>query len=166
VTVQRIPPAAHPAGGLFFTRFNNPIFAAHGGTSIKGMIEMRIRYLAMSVATLTAMAATELSARADDMTPAAPAAPAATAAAPTATPDAPPVNVPRPSIVPKTTDKITDKTAEPVAPQASDDTTPHPRRLYTHRRHWRYAYWEPFPVYWPHIYHSRIYWNRIPWFSF
>jgi hypothetical protein len=69
VTVQRIPPAAHPAGGLFFTRFNNPIFAAHGGTSIKGMIEMRIRYLAMSVATLTAMAATELSARADDMTP-------------------------------------------------------------------------------------------------
>jgi hypothetical protein len=163
VTVQRIPPAAHPAGGShFFTRFNNPIFAAHGGINIQGMIEMRIRYLAMSVATLMGMAATELSARADDTTPAAPAAPAAATAAPTATTDAPPVNVPRPSIVPKTADKG----AEPVAPQASDETTPRPRRHYTHRRHWRYAYWEPFPVYWPHIYHSRIYWNRIPWFSF
>jgi hypothetical protein len=126
------------------------------------MIEMRVRYLAISAATLMAMAAKELSARADDAAPATPAAPTATTAAPAATTDAPPVNVPRPSIVPKTADK----SAEPVAPQASDDTTPRPRRHYAHRRHLRYAYWEPFPVYWPHIYRSRIYWNRIPWFSF
>ena len=27
----------------------------------------------------------------------------------------------------------------------------------------RTAYWEPFPIYWPHFYHRRIHWNRIPW---
>ncbi|HLG79391.1 MAG TPA: hypothetical protein VKY22_00125 [Bradyrhizobium sp.] len=126
---------------------------------------MRIRYLAISTAALMAMAATELSARADDTAPAAPAAPAATTAAPPATSDAPPVNVPRPSILPKSSDKSADKSAEPVSPQASDET-PRPRRHYAHRRHMRYAYWEPFPVYWPHLYHSHIYWSRIPWFSF
>ena len=131
------------------------------GIDIKGMIEMRVRYLAISTAALMAMAASELSARADDTAPAAPAAPAATTAAPAAT-DTPPVNVPRPSILPKTTDK----SAEPVAPQASDEATPRPHRHYAHRRHLRYAYWEPFPVYWPHLYRSHIYWSRIPWFSF
>ena len=144
------------------TRFHNPIFAAHSGANLKGMIEMRVRYLAISTAALMAMAATELSARADDTAPTTSAAPAATTAAPAATTDAPPANVPRPSIVPKTADKG----AEPAAPQASDDTTSRPRRRYAHRRHLRYAYWEPFPVYWPHLYRSHIYWNRIPWFSF
>jgi hypothetical protein len=119
---------------------------------------MRVRYLAISTAALMAMAATELSARADDTAPAA----AATTAQPSATNDAPPVNVPRPSILPKSADK----SAEPTAPQASDETMPRPRRHYAHRRHVRYAYWEPFPVYWPHLYRSHIYWNRIPWFSF
>ncbi len=118
---------------------------------------MRVRYLAISTAALMAMAGTALSARADDT---APAAPAATTTAPAAT-DAPPVDVPRPSILPKTSDKA----AEPVAPQASDQP-PRPHRHYAHRRHLRYAYWEPFPIYWPHLYHSHVYWSRIPWFSF
>jgi hypothetical protein len=133
------------------------------GVNSKGMTEMRVRYLAISTAALMAVAATEFSARADDTAPATPATPPATTTAPPATTDTPPVNVPRPSILPKTTDK----SAEPVAPQAGDESAPRPHRHhYAHRRHWRYAYWEPFPVYWPHIYHSRIYWNRIPWFSF
>jgi hypothetical protein len=139
------------------------------GVNSKGMTEMRVRYLAISTAALMAVAATEFSARADDAAPATPAAPAATpatppatTAAPPATTETPPVNVPRPSILPK----AADKNAEPVAPQAGDGTPPRRRHHYAHRRHWRYAYWEPFPVYWPHIYHSRIYWNRIPWFSF
>ena len=29
----------------------------------------------------------------------------------------------------------------------------------------RYAYWEPFPIYFPHLTrHHGIYWSRIPWF--
>ena len=41
-------------------------------------------------------------------------------------------------------------------------------RRYAHR-HWhrygyyRTAYWEPFPIFWPHFYHNRIHWSRIPW---
>ncbi|MDN3274127.1 hypothetical protein QWJ07_07730 [Frankia sp. RB7] len=80
-----------------------------------------------------------------------------TAAPAQATP--PPESVPRPAIVPKT--------AEPVAPQAS--TEPEPRatpRRYVHRQQRRYAYWQPFPVYWPHVYRSHVVWNRIPWFRF
>jgi hypothetical protein len=141
--------------------FQQPIFVPLAAPT-HGVIEMRVRYLALSAATLMLMAATDLSARADDTAPAAPQAPPATTAPPPATSDAPPANVPRPSIVPQSTDKG----AEPVAPQTSDDTTPRRHRHYAHRRHLRYAYWEPFPVYWPHIYRGRIYWNRIPWFSF
>jgi hypothetical protein len=67
--------------------------------------------------------------------------------------------VPRPSIVPKT--------AEPAAPTADNEPAPR-HRHYAHRYHrygyYRTAYWEPFPVYWPHMRHNRIYWNRIPWF--
>ena len=78
--------------------------------------------------------------------------------------DAAPAETPRytarPSIAPRT--------AEPAARQA--EAEPPPRHAYRHRyarRHYRhYAYWEPFPTYWPHLYHSRVYWNRVPWFSF
>jgi hypothetical protein len=140
-------------------------FTARARHQHQGDIEMTIRYLAIGAAVLMAMAATELSARADDTAPAAPA--TTTAAPPPVAPtETPPVNVPRPSILPKTTEKG----AEPKGaqmPQTSDDLTPRLRHHhYAHRRHWRYAYWEPFPIYWPHIYHSRVYWNRIPWFSF
>jgi hypothetical protein len=87
-------------------------------------------------------------------------APVPTAPAPAATQtEAPPPSVPRPSIVPKT--------AEPAsAPVAAE---PAPRRQHTTHRHWhryrsyRTAYWEPFPIFWPHLYHNRIHWSRIPW---
>lgn len=118
---------------------------------------MRVRYLAISTAALMAMAATEMSARADDTAPATAAAPAAA----TAAPDTPPANVPRPSILPK----AADNGAESQAPQASGATPPR-RRHYARRHHWRYASWEPFPIYWPHLSRSRIYWSRVPWFSF
>ena len=123
---------------------------------------MRVRYFSISAATLMVMAATEFSARADDTTPAAPQTPATTAAPPPTTSDAPPENVPRPSIVPPSADKGT----EPAAPQTTDNSTLRRHRHYAHRRHWRDAYWEPFPIYWPHFYHNRVYWNRIPWFYF
>ena len=69
--------------------------------------------------------------------------------------------VPRPSIVPKT--------AEPASPAAATETAPalrHHRYAHRYRRYgyYRTAYWEPFPVYWPHLYHNRIHWNRVPWF--
>ena len=90
----------------------------------------------------------------------APQTPAAQAPAmpPAAETDAP---VRRPSIVPKA--------AEPAQPAAdAEPAAPRHRRYahYRHRRHgyYRTAYWEPFPVYWPHMRHNRIYWNRIPWF--
>ena len=74
--------------------------------------------------------------------------------------DAPSGAVPRPSIVPKTAEPAPAADAEPAAPR---------HRRYAHYRHHRYgyyrtAYWEPFPIMWPHFYHNRIHWNRIPWF--
>jgi hypothetical protein len=69
-----------------------------------------------------------------------------------------PTSVPRPSLAPKT--------AEPAqAPAPETEAAPRAHRRYAHRRHWGYrtAYWEPFPIYWPHMYHHRIHWNRIPW---
>jgi hypothetical protein len=86
-----------------------------------------------------------------------------TTAAPTQTPaatptEAPPPSVPRPSLAPKA--------AEPASPAADAQPAPRHHRGYAHR-HWRrYAYWEPFPIYWPHVYHNRLHWNRIPWFTF
>jgi hypothetical protein len=73
--------------------------------------------------------------------------------------EAPPPSVPRPSPAPKT--------AEPASPPVAAEPAPRHRR-YAHR-HWRRygyyrtAYWEPFPIYWPHLYRNRIHWNRIPW---
>jgi len=68
--------------------------------------------------------------------------------------------MPRPSILPKNAEPA----PQPIAPQA-DDAAPRRHRHYAHRRYgWHYAYWQPFPIYWPHLYHSRIYWSRIPWF--
>ena len=84
---------------------------------------------------------------------------AAKPAEPAATKAEAPLNVPRPSLAPKT--------AEPASPPAAADSTPRRHRRYAHR-HWRRgyyrtAYWEPFPIYWPHYYRHRIRWNRIPW---
>jgi hypothetical protein len=71
--------------------------------------------------------------------------------------DAPPPSVPRPSLAPKTT--------EPASPAAEAEPSHHRRYAYRHHRYgyYRTAYWEPFPIFWPHVYHSRIHWNRIPW---
>jgi hypothetical protein len=83
------------------------------------------------------------------------AAPAAPAAPQT---EAPPPSVPRPSLTPKA--------AEPAP--AADETTQPPRRRYAHRYHGRYGYyrtgyWQPFPIYWPHLYRNRIHWSQIRW---
>ena len=54
----------------------------------------------------------------------------------------------------------TELTPSPVAAEPAQ-----PRRRYAHRRYGRHyrAAWEPFPIYWPHFYRSRIHWSRIPW---
>ena len=78
--------------------------------------------------------------------------------------EAPPVSVPRPSLRPGNT--------EPAPPPVAADPAPTRHQRYTQRRirragHYRTAYWEPFPIYWPHLYRNRVHWNRIPWpFSF
>ena len=114
---------------------------------------MKAHFTGLAVAALLAIGAT-LPGHAED----AAAAPAAPAAAQTPA-EAPPPSVPRPSLVPKT--------AEPASPPVTEEPAPRHRR-YAHR-HWRRygyyrtAYWEPFPIFWPHIYHNRIHWSRTPW---
>jgi hypothetical protein len=75
----------------------------------------------------------------------------------------------------KPADTVAPANAAPAAaaPPASKADAPAsvPRPSIRHRRyarhHYRrYAYWEPFPIYLPHFRHHRIYWGRIPWFSF
>jgi hypothetical protein len=114
------------------------------------MIEMRNHFTGFAIATLLVVAAA-LPGHAEDAAP-----PPATA--PAATESAPPASVPRPSIAPKT--------AEPASAPVADDAAPPRRRHYAHRHYRHYAYWQPFPVYWPHFYRQRIYWTRIPWFAF
>jgi hypothetical protein len=91
------------------------------------------------------------------------------AATPAATQAEPPPSVPRPSLAPKKAEPPTapaaSKATEPDAKTTSDEPPRH--RRYAHRYHrygyYRTAYWEPFPIFWPHVYRSRVYWNRIPW---
>jgi hypothetical protein len=84
----------------------------------------------------------------------------------------PPISVARPSIVPTRTEKRTEKriekvTAPPPSNEAAADAPPPRSRHYARRHDRRYAsYWAPFPIYLPHLYHSRIVWGRLPWFSF
>ena len=110
---------------------------------------MKTHFTGLAVAALLAIGATLPGYAEDAVAPAAPAAPATTQA------EAPTPSVPRPSLAPKT--------AEPGSPPADVQPTPRPHRRYAHRHGRRYAYWEPFPIYWPHFYRSRIHWNRIPW---
>jgi len=130
------------------------------------MIDMKMQFRGIAVATLLTMGST-LAVHAEDA-----AAPKDTAA-PAVTQTEAPASVPRPSIVPKTAEptntthpSVASKSAEPAA--APDTTEPAPRRhrRYAYRHYRRYAYWEPFPVYLPHFHRHRIYWNRIPWFFF
>jgi hypothetical protein len=121
--------------------------------SASRMIEMKTHFTGLAVAALLVVAPA-LPGYAEDA--AAPAAPAPTAQTPAATQtQAPPPSVPRPSLAPKT--------AEPASAPADAEPAPRHHRRYAHR-HWRrYAYWEPFPIYWPHLYRNRIHWSRIPW---
>jgi hypothetical protein len=117
------------------------------------MIFMKSHFTGLAVAALLVIGPT-LPGHAED------AAPAKSPAAPAAQTEAPPPSVLRPSLAPKT--------AEPASPPAAADPAPRRHRRYAHR-HWRRygyyrtAYWEPFPIYWPHYYRHRIRWNRIPW---
>ena len=122
---------------------------------------MKARLIGLSAALLLLTVASTLPGRAEEA--AQPSAPAASPSTPAATPDtAAPAAVPRPSIVPKNAEPA----QQPVAPQADEDAAPRRHRHYARRRYygWHYAYWQPFPIYWPHIGHNRIYWSRIPWF--
>jgi hypothetical protein len=84
---------------------------------------------------------------------ASPAAPANTST-PAASPGDPPASVPRPAIVPKTVG---------AAPAADETTARKPRYARKHYR--RYAYWEPFPVYWPNYHRHHLSWRRVAWFN-
>jgi hypothetical protein len=97
------------------------------------------------------VAAFSLPAHAED----APAAQTPVQAVPSEAKPAPDV-VPRPALVPKATDATPDTASEPA------------RRHRRYARHYyrRYAYWEPFPIYFPHLYRNHIVWNRISWFHF
>ena len=102
------------------------------------------------------LAALNVPCRAED----APATPPAAAAQPAQddTKSTTPSDVPRPSITAKSTDT--------TAPGATSEPAPRHRRHYAHRYYRHYAYWEPFPIYLPHLYHNRILWNRVSWFHF
>ena len=119
------------------------------------------RHFSTAVAAAFLLTASSLAARAEDPAPA----PAASLAAPAAAPaESAPANVARPSIVPKTNDTAAKPDAS-VKPQADAEPAPRRHRRYARRYYHRYAYWEPFPIYFPHLtrYHG-IYWSRIPWF--
>jgi hypothetical protein len=113
---------------------------------------MKTRSLGIAFAALLAFAPVRGSAQ-DAATSAAP----ANGSAPAAAPGDPPKNVPRPSIVPRT--------AEPAAAPAATDATPRKKRGYARQHYRRYAYWEPFPMYWPNYYRHRLSFRRVAWFS-
>jgi hypothetical protein len=128
------------------------------------MTSMKARFIGLAVTALLVFVQAR-SGHAEDA-----AAPAPSPAPATTQTEAPPPSVARPSIV--------SKPAEPASPPAADKTAgtdtkrisdERPRqRRYAHRHHRRYgyyrtAYWQPFPIYWPHFSRHRIYWSRIPW---
>jgi hypothetical protein len=128
------------------------------------MIEMKARFIGLAVTALLVFVQARSSHAEDAAAPAAAPAPAA------AQTEAPPPSVARPSIAPKTAEPAqpptVDKTADPDAKRVSDERPRH--RRYAHRHYRRYgyyrtAYWQPFPIYWPHLSRHRIYWSRIPW---
>lgn len=116
---------------------------------------MKTLLTGLALATLL-VATSSIPSRADDV--AAPAAATSAPVAPAPQAEAPPPSVARPALVPKTD-------AQPIQPQATD-MAPRPRRHYAHRRYRHYAFWEPIPIYIPNLFHHRIHWSRISWFSF
>jgi hypothetical protein len=89
------------------------------------------------------------------------------AAAPAATQTEAPASVPRPSIAPKTAapaSTAAPKSAESNSPAA--EPAPRRHRRYVRHHYRRYAYWEPFPIYFPRFHRHHISWGRVPWFFF
>ena len=82
--------------------------------------------------------------------------PAVPANAPAANPADRPTSVPRPSIAPKS--------AEGTAPAATD-AMPRKSRRHAKKQYRRYAYWEPFPIYWPSYQRHHLSWRRVAWFG-
>jgi hypothetical protein len=112
---------------------------------------MKTQIAGLAVAALLLAIGPTLPVHAEDAAPNAPAAPQT---------EAPPPSIPRPSLAPKA--------AEPAPVPAAEETTQPPHRRYAHRYHGRYGYyragyWQPFPIYWPHLYHNRIHWSQIRW---
>jgi hypothetical protein len=131
----------------------NETMPSDANAAFLGMIIMK-RQFSTAVAAALFVTAASLAAKAEDTAPAAP------AAAPT---DSAPASVARPSIAPKTNDTAARPDAS-VKPQADAEPAPLRHRRWA-RRHYRYAYWEPFPIFFPHFTrHHGITWSRIPWF--
>jgi hypothetical protein len=121
------------------------------------MIIMK-RHLSTAVAAVLFVTAASLAAKAEDAAPT-PAAP--TTAAPS---DSAPSSVARPSIAPKTNDTAARPDAS-AKPQADAEPAPRRHHRYARQHYRRYAYWEPFPIFFPRFTrHHGVYWSRIPWF--
>jgi hypothetical protein len=123
------------------------------------MIDMKLHFSGLAVAALIVIGSNLPGYAEDAVAPTTPAAPA-TVQTPAAQPETPPASVPRPSLAPKA--------AEPAPAPVADEPPQRPHRRYAHRRwhrwgYYRTAYWEPFPIFWPHFYHNRLHWGRIPW---
>jgi hypothetical protein len=112
---------------------------------------MKTRSLGIAIAALLAFAPVRGSAgeTADAAAP-------ASAATPASDPAERPASVPRPSLVPKTSEAA-------LAPPT--ESTPRKPRRYAKKHLRRYAYWEPFPVYWPSYHRHHLTWRRIAWFD-
>lgn len=80
----------------------------------------------------------------------------ANAATPASGPSDRPASVPRPSIVPRT--------VEGAVPMTTD-AKPRKARRYARKQYRQYAYWEPFPLYIPHLHRHNISWRRLAWFN-
>lgn len=111
---------------------------------------MTIDFKTVAAAALL-LAAFNFPCRAED----APTTPPAAQAAPGETKSTP-ADVPRPSVTAKSTDT--------AAPEAAGDAPPRHHRHYAHRYYRHYAFWEPFPIFLPHLYHNHIVWSRVSWF--
>jgi len=120
------------------------------GTLARGTIEMNNHITGIVVAAMLSLGASLPGYAEDAVKP-------TDSSAPTATKSDAPAAVVRPSIAPKT--------AEPAAP-ATAEPAPRRHRRYARHHYRRHAYWEPFPIYFPHFQRHRIYWNRISWFAF
>jgi hypothetical protein len=110
---------------------------------------MKTRSLGIAFAALLAFAPVRGSAE-DAASPAAP----ANAATPAASDR--PASMPRPSIVPKSSE---------ATPAPASETTARKPRRYASKHYRRYAYWEPFPLYIPHLHRHTVSWRRLAWFN-